>query len=96
MRRYPPSPWDTARAAIGCIAVLAVVVVVVVLLYLITPVAMEWIAYLYCYVALLLGFECPAPVAEWVPKREGMMRTQRSLAAVLLSGLRLFFCLGHV
>ena len=71
MRRYPPSPWDTARAAIGCIAVLAVLVVVVVLLYLITPVAMEWIAYLYCYVVLLLGFECPAPVAEWVSRERG-------------------------
>ncbi len=47
MRRYPPSPWDTARAAIGCIAFLAVVVLVVVLLYLITSVAMEWMAYLY-------------------------------------------------
>ena len=71
MRRYPPSPWDTARAAIGCIAVLAVVVVVVVLVYLITPVAMEWITYLYCNVTLLLGFECPAPVGEWVPRETG-------------------------
>ncbi len=71
MRRYPPSPGDTARAAIGCIAVLAVLVLVVVLLYLITPDAMEWIAYLYCYVALLLGFECPAPVAEWVSRESG-------------------------
>ena len=71
MRRYPPSPSDTARAAIGCIAVLAVLVLVVVLLYLITPIAMEWIAYLYCYVALLLGFECLAPVAEWVTRERG-------------------------
>ena len=47
MRRYPPSPWDAARAAIGCIAFLAVVVLVLVLLYLITPAAMEWMAYLY-------------------------------------------------
>jgi len=67
MRRYPPSPWDTARAAIGCIAFLAVVV----LLYLITPVVMEWIGYLYCYVALLLGFDCAMLVPEWVPRERG-------------------------
>jgi uncharacterized membrane protein len=56
MRRYPPSPSDTARAAIGCIAVLAVVVLVIVLLYLIAPVAMEWIAYLYGVLLLLPVF----------------------------------------
>ena len=71
MKRYPPSPSDTTRAAIGCIAFLAVVVLVVVLVYLITPVALEWMAYLYCNVTLLLGFECPAPVPEWVPRETG-------------------------
>jgi len=44
---------------------------VVVLLYLITPVVMEWIGYLYCYVALLLGFDCAMPVPEWVPRERG-------------------------
>ena len=58
MRRYPPSLWDTVRAAIGCAAVLAVVLLGGVGLYLIAPYVFEWIGYVTCYVQQLLGGEC--------------------------------------
>jgi hypothetical protein len=58
MRRYPPSLWDTVRAAIGCAAVLAVVLLVGVVLYLIAPYVFEWMSYVTCYVQELFGGEC--------------------------------------
>jgi hypothetical protein len=58
MRRYPPSLWDTVRAAIGCVAVLAVVLLVGVALYLIAPYVIEWMGYVTCYVQQLLGGDC--------------------------------------
>ena len=58
MRRYPPSLWDTVRAAIGCAAVLAVVLLVGAVLYLIAPYVFEWMGYVTCYVHQLLGGDC--------------------------------------
>ena len=58
MRRYPPSLWDTVRAAIGCAAVLAVVLLVGAVLYLIAPYVFEWMGYVTCYVQQLLGGDC--------------------------------------
>ena len=62
MRRYPPSLWDTVRAAIGCAAVLAVVLLVGVVLYLLAPLiapyVFEWMGYVTCYVQQLLGGDC--------------------------------------
>ena len=58
MRRYPPSLWDTVRAAIGCAAILAVVLLAGVLLYLIAPYVFEWVGYVICYVQQLLGGAC--------------------------------------
>ena len=58
MRRYPPSLWDTVRAAIGCAALLAVVLLVGVLLYLIAPYVFEWMDYVTCYVQQVLGGDC--------------------------------------
>jgi hypothetical protein len=58
MRRYPPSLWDTVRAAIGCAAALAVVLLVGVVLYLIAPYVFEWMGYVTCYVQQLLGGDC--------------------------------------
>jgi hypothetical protein len=62
MRRYPPSLWDTVRAAIGCVAVLAVVLLVGAVLYLIAPYVapyvFEWMGYVSCYVQQLLGGNC--------------------------------------
>jgi hypothetical protein len=62
MRRYPPSLWNTLRAAIGCVAVLAVVLLVGAVLYLIAPYVapyvFEWMGYVTCYVQQLLGGDC--------------------------------------
>jgi hypothetical protein len=58
MRRYPPSLWDTVRAAIGCAAILAVLLLVGVVLYLIAPYIFGWMGYVTCYVQQLLGAEC--------------------------------------
>jgi hypothetical protein len=62
MRRYPPSLWDTVRAAIGCAAFLAVVLLVGAVLYLIAPYVapyvFEWMGYVTCYVQQLLGDDC--------------------------------------
>jgi hypothetical protein len=62
MRRYPPSLWETVRAAIGCAAVLAAVLLGGVVLYLIAPYVapyvFEWIGYVTCYVQQLLGGDC--------------------------------------
>ena len=62
MRRYPPSLWDTVRAAIGCAAFLAVVLLVGVVLYLLAPLiapsVFEWMGYVGCYVQQLLGGDC--------------------------------------
>ena len=58
MRRYPPSLWDTVRAAISCAAVLAVILLGGVGLYLIAPYVFEWIGYVTCYVQQLLGSDC--------------------------------------
>jgi hypothetical protein len=62
MRRYPPSLWDTVRAAIGCAAFLAVVLLVGVVLYLLAPLiapyVLEWMGYVSCYVQQLLGGDC--------------------------------------
>ena len=65
MPRYPPSLWDTVRAAIGCAAVLAGALLVGVVVYLLAPLiapyAFEWMGYVSCYVQQLLGGDC-APV----------------------------------
>jgi hypothetical protein len=58
MRRYPPSLWDSARAAIGCAAFLAGVLLVSVVLYLTAPYVFEWMGYVICYVQQLLGGDC--------------------------------------
>ena len=62
MRRYPPSLWDTVRAAIGCAAFLAVLLLVGVVLYLLAPLiapsVFEWMGYISCYVQQLLGGDC--------------------------------------
>jgi hypothetical protein len=62
MRRYPPSLWDTVRAAIGCAAFLAVLLLVGVVLYLLAPLiapsVFEWMGYVGCYVQQLLGGDC--------------------------------------
>ena len=58
MRRYPPSLWDSVRAAIGCAAGLAVLLLVGVGLYLIAPYVFEWMGYVRCYVQQLLGGDC--------------------------------------
>jgi hypothetical protein len=62
MRRYPPSLWDSARAAIGCAAFLAVVLLVGVVVYLlaplISPYVFELMDYVTCYVQQLLGGDC--------------------------------------
>ncbi len=59
MRRYPPSLWDSARAAIGCAAFLAVLLLVGVVLYLlapsISPYVFEWMGYVTCYVQRTLS-----------------------------------------
>jgi hypothetical protein len=61
MRRYPPSLWDSARAAIGCAAFLVGVLLVGVVLYLTAPYVFEWMGYVTCYVQQLLGGDC-API----------------------------------
>ena len=62
MRRYPPSLWDTVRAAIGCAAFLAVLLLVGVVLYLLAPLiapsVFEWMGYISCYMQQLLGGDC--------------------------------------
>ena len=58
MRRYPPSLWDTVRAAIGCSAVLAVILLGGVGLYLIAPYLFEWMGYVTCYVQQFPGGGC--------------------------------------
>ncbi len=62
MRRYPPSLWDSARAAISCAAFLAGVLLVGVVLYLlapsIAPYVFEWMGYVTCYVQQVLGGDC--------------------------------------
>ena len=62
MRRYPPSLWDSVRAAIGCAAFLAGVLLVGVVLYLLAPLiapyVFAWIGYVTCYVQQLLGGDC--------------------------------------